>query len=816
MVKFSTLETICDGIIVNLFVDRQVTAMVIDSRKSIASEEALFFAIRGERHDGHKFISDLYAAGFRQFVIEKPVDVSGYPEANFLQVESSLKALQSLAANHRSKFSIPVIGITGSNGKTIIKEWLYQLLSPDYIIVKNPGSYNSQVGVPLSVWQIQKHHQLGIFEAGISKVGEMKNLQKIIQPTIGIFTTLGPAHSEGFESRTQKIREKLRLFDSTNLLVYCKDQSEVSLEIERAEKENQTLLSWGADPDAAIQISKNSESLFTIKWNGKNFTIQFPFSDRASIENVGHCIAIMLYFDYSEESIQERITQLKTVPMRLELRQGINQCQIIDDTYNNDLAGLQIGLDFLAGLQKKKSTVILSDILESGQAENVLVNEIAELVRRAGVNSFIGIGPLMLAQPKFFEDLPATKFFESTEDFLNQIDWNNFQQEAILVKGARVFQFERIVRRLQKKIHGTVVEIDLGAMVHNLNFFKAKLKPGVKLMVMVKAFAYGSGSEEVANLLQYHHVDYLGVAYPDEGVELRKNHIRLPIMVMNPSEESFETLVTHQLEPEIFSIAILRSLTSFLNGRPYKIHIELDTGMHRLGFEESDLSHLIAILRANPNVEVASVFSHLAAADETTHDAFTKDQANFFLSLAAFLTKELNIHPTLHILNSSGILRFPELQLDMVRLGIGLYGVDPTEGKESHLQVVATLKTIISQIKRIKAGESIGYGRKGLAEKETMLATIAIGYADGFSRSFSQGIGSVWIHGELAPVIGNVCMDMTMVDITGIPAKEGDEVIVFGKELTIDSLAKKINTIPYEVLTGTSERVRRIFYAESI
>ena len=813
MVRFSALEAICGGTVLKLFKDREITTLVVDSRKSVVAEGTVFFAIFGQRNDGHQFVAELYQLGIRQFVIERELALGSFPEANFLLVPSSISSLQSLAAHHRRQFSIPVIGVTGSNGKTIIKEWLYQLLSPDYNIVKNPGSYNSQLGVPLAVWQMQAHHTLGIFEAGISKPDEMARLQEIIQPTVGLFANIGPAHDEGFRDNSQKIQEKLNLFTSSHLIIYCKDQTGVAHAIEKRFTEKG--LSWGSG-SAAIHIEHDHRQNFSISYKGSHFQIPFPFRDGASIENAGHCLALMLSLGYEPDTIRKRMIELKTVPMRLELKQGINHCQIIDDTYNNDLAGLQISLNFLSGLKKEKKGLILSDILQSGLTEEVLVKRIADSLSEAGVNHFIGIGPVLLAHRHLVEAVVPSLFFSGTEEFLINVNWDDFQNEGILVKGARPFQFEKIISRLQKKIHGTVMEIDLGAMVDNLNFIKSRLKPTVKLMVMVKAFAYGSGSEEVAGILQYHHVDYLGVAYPDEGVELRKNHILLPIMVMNPSEESFATLLEYDLEPEIYSIAMLRSLVAFLNGWICNVHLKVDTGMHRLGMEEEDETDLMQVLKANENIKIVSVFTHLAGADEPEHDEFTREQARRFLATTERLQRELKINPLRHILNSPGILRFPDLQLDMVRLGIGLYGIDPTGESVHSLKPVATLKTIISQIKKVKPGESIGYGRSGRAVRETTIATIAIGYADGFSRAFSRGVGSVWIHGKLASVIGNVCMDMTMVDLTGIEAKEGDEVIVFGKELPIQDVAARINTIPYEILTSTSERVKRVFYAESI
>lgn len=815
MALFSELESICKGRLIQLANDGAITDLIIDSRQTIGSVGSVFFAIGGERHDGHQFIASLYAKGIRHFIIEKDIDRKKFREGNFLLVSSSIHSLQLLAAHHRKQFAIPIFGITGSNGKTIIKEWLYQLLSKDYDIVKNPGSYNSQLGVPLSVWQIQKQHQLGLFEAGISKTGEMERLKEIIQPTIGIFTNIGTAHDEGFENVNQKIREKVKLFEKAGVIIFCQDHAEV-LKVIKKEFSKEKLLSWGYTEEASIRLKRINGQEVEVLWKGESLPIHFPFSDFASQENTSHCIVAMLHLGIPPKVIQERILQLKGVPMRLELKQGINGCQIIDDTYNNDLGGLQICLNFLNGLQKKKKVVILSDIHQSGLEEKVLISQIAEMLGRSGIHSFIGIGPILSKHQNILaESIEAVKLYPTTDAFLNE-ETDRFQNEVILIKGARVFQFEKIVQRLQKKIHGTVMEIDLGAMVHNLNFFRSRLKPNVKLMVMVKAFAYGSGSEEVAGLLQYHKVDYLGVAYADEGVELRKNHILLPIMVMNPAEESFHQLLKYDLEPEVYSISLLKSLLRFLDGKPCKVHLKMDTGMHRLGFEEQHLTELIQLLKINTNISVAAIFSHLAGADAGMHDSFSRDQATRFVQMTTRLKNELQIKPILHLLNSPGILRFPDLQFDMVRLGIGLYGVDPTDEKFDQLRPVATLKTIISQIKVIQSGESIGYGRKGKAEKITSIATIAIGYADGFNRSFSNGAGKVLVNGKLAPVIGNVCMDMTMVDITGITAKEGDEAIIFGKELPIQKVAVSINTIPYEILTNTSERVKRVFYAESI
>ncbi|MGB4974836.1 MAG: bifunctional UDP-N-acetylmuramoyl-tripeptide:D-alanyl-D-alanine ligase/alanine racemase [Cyclobacteriaceae bacterium] len=818
MFSFSQLPDLLKGQMLQLVEDGAIEYLIIDSRKLFASPRSIFFAIKGIRNDGHAHIGIAYEQGIRLFIVEQDIETEKFPQGNFFKVASSVKALQSLATAHRNQFDYPVIGITGSNGKTIIKEWLFQMLSAKFKCVKNPGSYNSQVGVPLSVWQMSTQHELGIFEAGISTPNEMEALQKVIQPTIGLFTMLGSAHDEGFSSSNEKLLEKLKLFESCKTIVYCNDNLAVSDEISRQKKPFQELIGWGESKgsDVLLEFNKPDSISITGKFGKLNFTL--PFTNAASKENVLHCITVLLYLGYSAQEVQEKIDQLRAIPMRLELKQGINHCQIIDDTYNNDLGGLRISLDFLEGINMPKKTLILSDILQSGLTLDELSQHVAVLIKEKHIQKFIGIGFGFHSYQQLFSALNIdSKFFLTTEDFLNQIDWNSFSQEAILVKGARVFQFERIIRPLQKKIHGTTMEIDLGAMVHNLNYFKSLLQPNVKLMVMVKAFAYGSGSNEIASLLQYHRVDYLGVAYVDEGVDLRNHNIHLPIMVMNPSKNSWDVMLDRQLEPEIYSLSLLESLVEFLDGKPCSIHLKIDTGMYRLGFELQELTEVVQILSNHHNVQVASIFSHLAGADDPVHDDFSAEQARCYNEALNLIQDKLKIKPIRHILNSSGILRLPEYQLDMVRLGIGLYGVDPTGAFNNQLQPVATQKTVVSQIKKIKPGETIGYSRKGTAEKNIITATIAIGYADGYSRSFGNGVGQVSIRGKKAPVVGNVCMDMTMVDVTDIPGVvEGDEVIIFGNENSIHDVATQAHTIPYEILTNTSERVKRIFFAEGI
>ncbi len=808
MTYFSQLTDITKGQLIQLSKEVVLEHLIIDSRKTIVSEGAVFFAIAGARNDGHRFVEALYEQGLRNFIVEKSVDLPA--DANVLRVPSATQALQDIVGYHRKTFTIPVIGITGSNGKTIVKEWLYQLLSDTYSIVKNPGSYNSQIGVPLSVWNMKSYHTLGLFEAGISQPGEMEKLQAVLNPTIGVFTNIGSAHDEGFVNQQQKIEEKSKLFIKSDCVIYCKDHTAVG-DVLQAKKIK--TLSWGYSPLADIHITKNGT--YQLTYQQRKLELTLPFSDAASVENCFHCVAVMLYLNFSEKEIQEGIQSLRAVAMRMELKEGINQCQVIDDSYNNDLAGLQVSLDFLNNQhQKQKKALILSDVLQSGMEPAVWTKQVADLVKSNGIEHFIGIGEQLSKQKKFFPS--SSTFYASTEEFLNAFNEQDFLNEIILVKGARTFAFERIVQRLQRKVHGTIMEIDLSAMVHNLNYFRANLKANTKIMAMVKAFAYGSGSKEVANLLQYHKIDYLGVAYADEGVELRKNNIRLPIMVMNPSPNTFDVLIQYQLEPEIYSFSLLRSLIQYLNGRPCTLHIKFDTGMHRLGFTEADVPELSHLLNQHPNLKVSTLFSHLAGADEAQHDAYSTEQAKLFLRCADQLSQSLGYKPIYHLLNSPGILRLPQFQFDMVRLGIGLYGIDPTTEKNKNLKPVASLKTKVSQVHTLHKGQTVGYGRHGKITGDQQIATIAIGYADGYSRAFSKGVGKVLVQGKMVPVIGNVCMDMTMVDVTGLNVKEGDEAIIFGEGLPIEKVAESIHTIPYEILTNTSERVKRVFVAEGI
>ncbi|HRG88944.1 MAG TPA: bifunctional UDP-N-acetylmuramoyl-tripeptide:D-alanyl-D-alanine ligase/alanine racemase, partial [Chitinophagales bacterium] len=731
---------------------------------------------------------------------------------------------------HRAKFTLPTIAITGSNGKTIVKEWLYQLLHEDYNIVRNPKSYNSQIGVPLSLWLINSENNLGIFEAGISEPNEMQKLEKIIAPSIGVFTNIGEAHSEGFLNIRHKTKEKLTLFVNCDVLIYCKDYPDINQslgEINVLRGKNAPVMSWSMSNEADLQVTsvmqKNNRSFIHSIYKGRELDFEIPFADKASVENAIHCACVMLYLGKEFDVIRERMKHLAGITMRLEMRDAINNCSVINDSYNSDIGSIKIAIDFLKQQnQHPKKTVILSDILQSGRGEIDLYTEVAALLEESKVHRLIGIGTAINRQRKLFEKNEALEFeaYESTDEFLKHIDSSRFSNEVILLKGARKFRFEVISKFLEKKAHETVLEINLNALTHNLKAYQKLLNPDTKIMAMVKAFSYGSGSFEIANTLQFNRVDYLAVAYADEGVELRKNGITLPIMVMNPEQRSFDVMIQYNLEPEIYSLNLLERFTEVLallhprEANRYKIHIELETGMNRLGFNKEELPVLIERIQANHQLQVASVFSHLAASEDKAYDDFTATQISNFDAMSQQICSAFDYKIIRHILNSNGITRHTQAQFDMVRLGIGLYGLDSSNKIDNKLMVVSTLKTTISQIKKLKKGDTVGYGRVGKVSKDKTIATVGIGYADGLSRKLSNKVGRMLVNGKLVPVIGNVCMDMTMLDITGVEAKEGDEVIVFGNNPTVEEVAEAAETIPYEILTGISSRVKRVYYQE--
>jgi alanine racemase len=790
-----------------------IDTISIDSRSLQNGENTLFFAISGPNHDGHIYIEELINKGVQHFVVNHiPENVLG--KANFLVVENTLDALQKFASYYRSLFEFPIIGITGSNGKTIIKEWLNFLLSPDFNIIRSPKSYNSQVGVPLSILGINEKHNLGIFEAGISMTNEMEKLQKIIRPTIGILSNIGSAHDEGFPSVGEKIKEKLKLFPSVNVLILNKNKT-----INAFVNPKTKTFSWCSDDKSAdVYITKKNNGELTelqVTYREDTFPITIPFQDQASVENAIHCMMVMLYFGYKQNVIQTRMAQLYPVEMRLKVKNGIFNCTIIDDSYSSDFQSLKIALDFLEHQkQHKKKTIILSDIFQSGLNNEELYSQVSQLIISNKINRVIGIGETISQyKNKFINGVT----FKNVAEFTNAFDHLNFENETILIKGARDFHFEEIVSMLEEKTHETVLEINLNAISHNLNFFKSKLAPKTKMMVMVKAFGYGNGGFEIAKLLEHHKVNYLGVAFADEGISLKSAGISVPIMVLNPETTSFTAIIQHQLEPEIYSIKGLKAFLKIAEQRKLKhfpIHIKIDTGMHRLGFEEENLDELIRILKGNETVQIKSILSHMATSDDLRHDAFAKSQIALFEKLSSELQTELNIKPIRHILNTSGITNYPDAQYDMVRLGIGLYGISNDEEEQKQLENVGTLKSVISQIRTIESGESVGYGRRFIADKPTKIATIPIGYADGIRRSWGNNVGYVVINGKQAKIVGSVCMDMLMVDVTNIDCKEGNTVIVFGENPTVNFMAKQLNTIPYEILTGISQRVKRVFFRE--
>ena len=788
-----------------------IDSVAIDSRSLQNGPKTLFFALVGANTDAHRYIADLIAIGVQNFVVTHiPDDCTG--KANFYVVTDTLSALQQFAATYRSLFAFPVIGLTGSNGKTIVKEWLNFLLSPDYNVIRSPKSYNSQIGVPLSVIAINEKHNLGIFEAGISTVSEMDKLEKIIKPTIGILTNIGTAHDEGFAGVSDKIREKVKLFQDAQVVIYNKNPA-----IDALISPEITRFCWSyTDSNASVLITKKGildKTVLTVQLENEQFEIKIPFQDEASVENAISCLMVLLYFKYEKKTIQNRMELLYPVEMRLKVKNGINNCSIIDDSYSSDFQSLKIALDFLESQkQYERKTLILSDIFQSGLPNDVLYSKVAELIVSNRISRVIGIGETISAFKNMFANCTT---FKNTAAFIADFENLDFSNETILIKGARSFQFEEIVYLLEEKTHETVLEINLNAISYNLNFFKSKLKPKVKIMVMVKAFGYGNGGLEIAKLLEHHKVDYLGVAFADEGISLKNGGINLPIMVLNPENTSFSAIIQHQLEPEIYC---LKGLYAFLkiakqkNLKHFPIHIKFDTGMHRLGFEENTLDELIVALKGNGNVQIKSILSHLATSDDLEHMDFAHAQIALFEKLSSKLMTELQIQPLRHILNTSGISNFMDSQYDMVRLGIGLYGVSNDAQEQKQLENVGTLKSVISQIRTIGAGESVGYGRRFIAEKPTKIATIPIGYADGISRGWGNGVGFVMIKNTKAYIVGSICMDMLMVDVTGIECKEGDAIIIFGENPTVTFIAQKLNTIPYEILTSISQRVKRVFY----
>jgi Alr-MurF fusion protein len=800
--------------------DLRVSELVTDSRQVSFAEHAAFIAIRGANHDGHQFIDTLYRKGVKVFIVEKlPEDIGFYPDAGFILTANAIEALQLLAAAKRRTFRSTIIAVTGSTGKTIVKEWLADVLGRSYPVLRSPKSYNSQVGVPLSVWKLEEKYKFGIFEAGISMPGEMVKLQQVINPDIGIITNIGDAHNENFPNNEVKTREKLKLFVKASMIIYCSDQPVVSrLILKDKNLKSKKLIDWSfLDRKAKVYVKKKlsdkGNTILQITFNKDTSDFQIPFSDRASVENAVTVAAACLATGMDVIMIREGLSQLVSVAMRMELKSGINNCNLIEDYYNSDPGSLGMALEFLRSQSNRKTTLILSDFVQTGRDEKELYGEVSDLVRKTGINKFIGIGQALMRNSSMFDD--EARFYYSTEDFIHNFNSQEFRNEIILLKGARVFELEKIGKLLEQQVHITVLEINLDAISHNLNEFRQLLKPETRIMAMVKAFAYGAGSSEIAALLEYHRVSYLGVAYSDEGADLRKAGVTMPVMVMNPDLSSSDVIIQHNLEPEIYSFPSLERFTETASKHGllnYPIHLKIDTGMHRLGFLPEEIDDLISRIKSLSCVKIISVFSHLAASEDPSFDSFTHRQVELFSFISEKIREAVGYSFLRHILNTSGILRFPQYQFDMVRPGIGLYGAGTFEGIS--LRPVSRFKSRISQVKKIPAGDPVGYSCADISGTSRTIAILPVGYADGLDRKMGNRRGSLFIKGRKVPLIGNICMDMCMADITGLDAREGDEAEIFGQNISINELALLCETIPYEILTSIPGRVKRVFFRE--
>lgn len=802
-----------------------VLELSIDSRQVKRPEEALFFAFKTSQNDGHRYISDLIKMGVTNFVITSSLaDIHIADEladklahCNFIRVGNALQALQTIAAAHRDQYRCPVIGITGSNGKTIVKEWLANMLSNDRHVTCSPNSYNSQIGVPLSVWQMNGQTEIAVFEAGISKPDEMEHLSQIIRPSIGILTNIGMAHAQFFHNNRQKAVEKLKLFQSADTLIYHDDNEELNQLLTLPEYRHLQMVSWGSRNSVCPITERRVEGNQTILTIGGD-TYHIPFLDAASLENATHTIVAMKVLGYAPEVVDKCLSTLSRVSMRTEILEGSNHSLIINDTYSLDINSLRAALDFMdTQMQLSNKTLILSDFEQVGTLTDRDYEDLNMLLQRHHISTFIAVGHDFCQHRDCFE-MPTVLCYPDTPALLHQLRDIDFSYQSILIKGARNFHFEKIVGKLQHKTHLTILNVSLPAIVHNLNVHRSLLKPETKVVAMVKAHSYGLGDAELVNELVHQHIDYLAVAYADEGLRLRKRHIQTPIIVLGAEAHSFDVMVQQNLEPEIFNFYYLRELEDVLKKHPqiqhFNIHIKLDTGMHRLGFDEQDLPQLIDIVRNNPQLRIASIFSHLAAVEDPAEDAYTLRQIQLFKSMTEQICAAFDYPILRHILNSAGIARFPQYQFDMVRLGISLYGFSNVSEIQTHLQNVATLKTVVTQVKRIPAGETIGYNRSYKLAKDTQVAIIPIGYADGYPRELSNGVGRVIIQGQKVPVIGKICMDMCMLDITGLNVHEGDEVIVYGEGNTAAEMAESAGLISYELLTRLSQRVPRVYVRE--
>ena len=808
--------------------DAQIGWLLTDSRSLCFPEETLFFALKTPRNDGHRYIADLYRRGVRNFVVEDHSltshlsPLTSYQDANFLVVPSPLAALQRLAERHRDEFDIPIVGITGSNGKTMVKEWLYQLLSPQMTVTRSPKSFNSQIGVPLSVWLLNEQTQVGLFEAGISQMGEMEALRDMIQPTIGVLTSLGAAHQENFRSMEEKCMEKMRLFDGAKVIAYNSDDDVVSRCIRRSGFKGEKI-GWSRENISAplyienISLTSHPSPLTSISYiyKGTRASYEIPFFDEASLQCSFACAAVALYLGVTPEQLAERMPLLEPVAMRLEVKEGQHGCTLINDSYNSDINSLDIALDFMSRREMPTKTLILSDIFQSGRSDADLYTEVNALCMKRGVSRLIGIGSRITAEASCFQ-FPAS-FFATTEAFLQSDTFRSLHDEVILIKGARPFGFDRITEQLELKVHETILEVNLNAVVNNLNFYRSFLKPETKLVCMVKADAYGAGAVEVAKTLQDHRVDYLAVAVADEGVTLRRNGITQNIMIMNPEMTAFKTMFDYDLEPEVYSFRLMDALIRAaekqgITGWP--VHIKLDTGMHRLGFDpEKDIDEVISRLKGQNAIIPRSVFSHFVGSDSDDFDNFSAMQFQKFDVASRKLQSAFSHKILRHMDNSAAIEHFPERQMDMCRLGLGLYGVDPRDNRM--LSTVSTLKTTILQLRHVPKEETVGYSRKGVLTRDSVIAAIPIGYADGLNRHLGRGACYCLVNGQKAPYVGNICMDVAMIDVTDIPdVHEGDTVEIFGEHLPVTVLSDVLQTIPYEVMTSVSNRVKKVYFQD--
>ncbi len=798
--------------------ESEITELAIDSRKVVVADSTLFFAIETEKNDGHRYIPQLYQVGVRNFVITKAMrEFAECEESNFLLVDDVVEALQKLAQKHRQQFHYPVIGITGSNGKTIVKEWLTSILADKFKVVKSPDSYNSRLGVPLSVWNMSAQHNIAVFEAGISRPNEMRSLADIIDPTIGILTNIGAAHAQFFQTNIRKIIEKLKLFHHVEVLIYHNDNEELNMVLQLPEYEHIHKISWGdARSTYPVKMSVASTGGTIITIDGFDYTV--PFIDSASLENATHVIVTLRYIGFSPEEINGRMGRLSHISMRLEIMEGRNHSVIINDTYSLDVNSLSAALNFMdTQTQMSKKTLIISDFEQVGALTSADFRHLNRELHQHNISKLVAVGETFTHNRQEL-DIEEMLFYHDTADLLAHISELGISYEIILVKGARNFHFEQVVSALQHKTHLTIMQVSLPALVYNFNYHRNRLRPDTKMVAMVKASSYGLGDVELVNTLVDQGVDYLAVAYTDEGVRLRKRHINTPIIVLGAEAHSFEVMVNHHLEPEIFNFYYLQQLVEVLERHPeipqFNIHVKVDTGMHRLGFDLQDIPRLIEMVKSNPKLHIASVFSHLAAAEDPAEDAYTRHQIALFGRMTSLLCAAFDYKILRHLLNSAGIIRFPEAQFDMVRLGIQLYGCSEIPEMVMKLHNVVTLKTVITQIKNIPAGETIGYNRTWKLHRDTQVAIIPIGYADGYPRELCNGRGKVLVQGQKVPVIGKICMDMCMLDITGLRVHEGDEVVVYGEGNTVSEMAEAAGLISYELMTRISQRVPRVYVQE--